>query len=57
MKRSILLSVIFMLFGLNAQAQLTHTAKGAVDETANAIIKKAVAKMSGTVAFTVTVVN
>ena len=57
MKRSILLSVIFLLFGLNAQAQLTHTAKGAVDETANAIIKKAMAKMSGTVAFTVTVVN
>ena len=57
MKRIFLLSAILLFFGLNAKAQLTHTATGAVDETANAIIKKAAAKMSGTVSFTVTMVN
>lgn len=38
-------------------AQLTHTAEGAVDEAAKALLKKAAAKMSGTVSFTVTVVS
>ena len=38
-------------------AQLTHTADGSVDENANSILKKAANKMSGTIAFTVTVVN
>lgn len=39
------------------RAQLTHTPNGAVDNNANAILKKAAAKMSGTVSFSVTVVN
>lgn len=45
------------LFGSATFAQLTHTANGAVDQTANTLVKKAAAKMSGTVSFTVTVVN
>ena len=56
MKRTIAL-MIALLCALQLSAQLTHTDKGAVDQTANAILKKASAKMSGTVSFTVTVVN
>lgn len=39
------------------QAQITHTANGVVDETANALLKKAADKMKGTVSFTVTVAS
>ena len=56
MKRTIAL-MIALLCALQLSAQLTHTDKGTVDQTANAILKKASAKMSGTVSFTVTVVN
>ncbi|MCQ2295033.1 MAG: outer-membrane lipoprotein carrier protein LolA [Bacteroidales bacterium] len=42
---------------ISAMAQLTHTDKGAVDEGANAFLKKAAAKMNGTVSFSVSVVN
>lgn len=56
MKRFFALMLMLAVFG-TAFAQLTHTANGAVDQNANAIVKKAAAKMSGTVSFTVTVVN
>ena len=57
MKRFIALTLMLVVFGTAVFAQLTHTANGAVDQNANAIVKKAAAKMSGTVSFTVTVVN
>ena len=57
MKRLLLLAIALIFSATGAFAQLTHTAKGAVDETAKAILKKASAKMSGTVSFSVTVVN
>ena len=57
MKRLLLLAIAVIFSATGAFAQLTHTAKGAVDETAKAILKKASAKMSGTVSFSVTVVN
>ena len=48
----------FQLSTFNSlQAQITHTATGVVDETANALLKKAADKMKGTVSFTITVVN
>ena len=50
------LCILFLNKG-TAFAQLTHTDKGAVDQTANALLKKAADKMSGTVSFSVTVVN
>lgn len=57
MKR-IFFPILMLLFAvMPAMSQITHTANGAVDENANALIKKASAKMSGTVGFTVTVVN
>ena len=56
MKRFFTLTLMLAVFG-TAFAQLTHTANGSVDQNANAIVKKAAAKMSGTVSFTVTVVN
>ena len=55
--KKILTLIVALLCGLSASAQLTHTAQGAVDQTAAAILKKASAKMSGTVSFTVTVVT
>lgn len=57
MKRFLLAMMAVMLFGWSTQAQLTHTSTGTVDENANSIIKKAAAKMTGSVSFTVTVVN
>ena len=48
---------MLLFAAMPAMSQITHTANGAVDENANALIKKASAKMSGTVGFTVTVVN
>ena len=58
MKKINTLILIMMLMAAPATfAQLTHTPQGTIDETANAIIKKASAKMSSTVSFTVTVVN
>ena len=57
MKKFLLAMMAVMLFGWSAQAQLTHTSTGTVDENANSIIKKAAAKMTGSVSFTVTVVN
>lgn len=56
MKKTIAL-LIALICGLQLSAQLTHTDKGAVDQTAAAILKKAAAKMSGTVSFSVTVVT
>ncbi|MBR5352883.1 MAG: outer membrane lipoprotein carrier protein LolA [Bacteroidales bacterium] len=56
MKRTVALLIAFIL-GFQLSAQITHTDKGSVDQTANTILKKAAAKMSGTVSFTVTVVN
>lgn len=44
----------FLPFG---NAQLTHTGDGVIDQAAADLIKKAAAKMSGTVSFTVTVVG
>lgn len=56
MKKIILfLAAIAAVTGLSAQ--ITHTAQGSVDQTAESLIAKASAKMSGTVSFTVTVVN
>lgn len=52
-----LIFIVVLLSMMSLSAQLTHTEKGAVDQTAASIIKKASAKMSGTVSFTVTVVN
>lgn len=57
MKKIFALTVAFLLFLAAANAQLTHTANGTIDVNATNIIKKASAKMSGTVSFTVTVVN
>lgn len=48
---------MLILGSLGCMAQLTHTDKGSVDKQAGEILKKAAAKMSGTVSFTVTVVN
>lgn len=56
MKRTVAL-LIAILLGIQLSAQITHTDKGAVDQTANTLLKKAAAKMSGTVRFSVTVVN
>ena len=56
MKRTVAL-LIAILLGIQLSAQITHTDKGAVDQTANNLLKKAAAKMSGTVSFSVTVVN
>ena len=56
MKRTVALLVAILL-GIQLSAQITHTDKGAVDQTANTLLKKAAAKMSGTVSFSVTVVN
>lgn len=56
MKRTVAL-LIAILLGIQLSAQITHTDKGAVDQTANILLKKAAAKMSGTVSFSVTVVN
>ena len=56
MKRTVAL-LIAILLGIQLSAQITHTDKGAVDQTANTLLKKAAAKMSGTVSFSVTVVN
>lgn len=56
MKRIVAL-LIAILLGIQLSAQITHTVKGAVDQTANTLLKKAAAKMSGTVSFSVTVVN
>ena len=56
MKRTVAL-LIAILLGMQLSAQITHTDKGAVDQTANTLLKKAAAKMSGTVSFSVTVVN
>lgn len=56
MKR-IAIFVVLVLSAVGCMAQLTHTAKGSVDKQAGDILKKAAAKMSGTVSFTVTVVN
>ena len=56
MKRTVAL-LIAILIGIQLSAQITHTDKGAVDQTANTLLKKAAAKMSGTVSFSVTVVN
>lgn len=56
MKRIVLLiAALAAITGLSAQ--ITHTAQGAVDQTAESLIAKASAKMSGTVAFSVTVIN
>lgn len=49
----LVLSFSFLLL----PAQITHTATGVVDETANALLKKAADKMKGTVSFTVTVAS
>ena len=56
MKKTVAL-LIAILIGIQLSAQITHTDKGAVDQTANTLLKKAAAKMSGTVSFSVTVVN
>ena len=56
MKRTVAL-LIAILLGIQLSAQITHTDKGAVDQTANTLLKKAAAKMSGTVSFSVPVVN
>jgi outer membrane lipoprotein-sorting protein len=56
MKRTVAL-LIAILLGIQLSAQITHTDKSAVDQTANTLLKKAAAKMSGTVSFSVTVVN
>lgn len=56
MKKIILFfAALAAITGLSAQ--ITHTAQGAVDQTAESLVAKASAKMSGTVSFTVTVVN
>lgn len=57
MKKFFLLMALAIMAMPATFAQLTHTDKGAVDENANAILKKAAAKMSAPVSFTVTVVN
>ncbi len=57
MKKITVLFAIVLFLLSTAQAQLTHTANGSVDVNATNIIKKASAKMSGTVSFTVTVVS
>ena len=57
MKHLFLFLTINLLLVPASFAQLTHTAAGAVDQTAAALLKKAAAKMSGTVSFSVTVVN
>ena len=49
----LVLSTSFLLL----PAQITHTATGVVDETANALLRKASDKMKGTVSFTVTVAS
>ena len=56
MKRLFIL-LMALLCGMPLFAQLTPTSSGAVDQTAAALLKKASAKMSGTVSFSVTVVN
>ena len=57
MKKILAMMFVMATTATVAFAQITHTANGAVDQTANALVKKAAAKMSGTVSFTVTVVN
>lgn len=57
MKKLILIFSLLTFAIPSLWSQITHTSKGAVDEAANALLKKAAAKMSGTVSFTVTVVN
>lgn len=57
MRKLFIFFLMSMVMAIPAYAQLTHTADGAIDQNANAILKKAAAKMSGTVSFTVTVVN
>lgn len=57
MRKLFIFFLMSMVMAIPAYAQLTHTAEGAIDQNANAILKKAAAKMSGTVSFTVTVVN
>lgn len=57
MKKIVMFVAVLVLACTTAMAQITHTSKGAVDQNANALLKKAAAKMSGTVSFTVTVVN
>lgn len=57
MKKLLALAIASLLFVSASYAQLTHTANGTVDQNATNIIKKASAKMSGTVSFSVTVVN
>ncbi len=57
MKKAIALIFTAFVFLAVAHAQLTHTSSGTTDVNATGIIKKASAKMSGTVAFTVTVVS
>lgn len=57
MKRILLLSFYFLVFSC-IQAQITHTANGNVDETANKILKAAAGKLGpSAVRFSVTVVN
>lgn len=57
MKKLFILITLALFAIAPTMAQLTHTAEGAVDEAAKVLLKKAAAKMSGTVSFTVTVVN
>ncbi len=57
MRKIIALFITLIALLSGAQAQLTHTNNGTVDVNAANIIKKATAKMSGTVSFTVTVVS
>lgn len=57
MKKLVAILFTALLCASASYAQLTHTANGTVDQNATTIIKKASAKMSGTVSFTVTVVN
>lgn len=56
MKKTLLLLLV-LLSCAHLHAQLTHTDKGAVDQAADAILRKAAAKMSGIVSFSVTVVT
>lgn len=57
MKKYIALLLSALIFLPATYAQLTHTASGTTDVGATGIIKKASAKFSGTVVFTVTVVS
>lgn len=56
MKR-LFLVLAFALLALSASAQITHASSGSVDENAQQVLKKAAAKMSGTVSFTIKVQN